>query len=84
MQKSVFSPEQLLLQELLRRARREAGLRQVDLAQRLGKPQPFVSRYEKGEKLLDLPELRQVCRALGLFLPEFVRRYEEALQEAGL
>ena len=79
MQKSVFSPEQEILQDLLRQLRTDAGLRQADLALRLGKPQPFVSRFESGEKLLDLPELRQVCQALNISLPEFVRRYEEAL-----
>lgn len=79
MKKSVFSREQLVLQELLVEARRSAGLRQVDLAEKLGKPQPFVSRYESGEKMLDLPELRQVCLALGVDLTEFVRRYEETL-----
>jgi transcriptional regulator with XRE-family HTH domain len=80
MHKSVYSPEQEILQELLRQIRRDAGLRQADLAARLGKPQPFVSRFESGEKLLDLPELRQVCHALGLTLTELVRRYEEALR----
>ena len=79
MRKSVHSPEQVVLQQLLRRLRRAAGLRQVDLAERLGKPQPFVSRYECGEKLLDLPELRQVCQALGTDLSAFVAGYEEAL-----
>jgi len=84
MQKSVFSPQQEVLQDLLRQLRQEAGLRQSDLAALLEKPQPFVSRYEKGEKLLDLPELRQVCHALGVDLVKFVQRYEEALHKAGL
>lgn len=79
MQKSIFSREQVVLQELLRQMRRDAGLRQQDLAVRLGKPQPFVSRYESGEKLLDLPELRQVCLSLGVSLIDFVMRYEERL-----
>jgi transcriptional regulator with XRE-family HTH domain len=78
-QKSVFSREQIVLQDLLRHLRLSAGLRQADLAERLGKPQPFVSRYESGEKLLDLPELRQVCHALGLSLPDVVAQYEVAL-----
>lgn len=80
MQKSVFSREQEILQDLLRCLRVEAGLRQADLAEKLLKPQPFVSRFESGEKLLDLPELRQVCQALGISLLDFVRRYEELLE----
>ena len=84
MHKSVFSPEQEILQQLLREIRLAAGLRQSDLAQRLNRPQPFVSRYESGEKLLDLPELRQVCHAIGISLNDLVTRYEEELSKAGL
>ena len=69
------------MQTLLRQIRQQAGLRQSDLAIRLKKPQPFVSRYEIGEKMLDLPESRQVCHALGLSLLDFVQRYEQALYD---
>ena len=63
---------------LLRRLRTEAGLRQKDLADRLGQPQSFVSKYESGERRLDLIELRQICRAMGMPFEEFVRRFEGA------
>ncbi len=66
------------LQGLLREARTAAGLRQADLARRLGKPQSFVSKYESGERRLDLVELRQVCAAIGISLEELVRRFEDA------
>ena len=46
---------QAQLQALLRDIRTEAGLRQVDLAQRLGQPQSFASKYESGERRLDVP-----------------------------
>jgi len=78
--KSVHSSEQVALQALLRQLRKEAGLQQVELAALLGKYQTFVSRYEVREKMLDLPELRQVCHALGITLPDFVNRYEDALK----
>jgi len=61
---------------LLRQVRTEAGLRQVDLAKKLRQPQSFVSKYESGERRLDLLELRQVCEALGISLSDFVRRFE--------
>lgn len=67
------------LLSLLRRARLDAGLRQVDLARRLDRPQSFVSKYETGERRLDLVELRQVCAALEITLLAFVRRFELAL-----
>ena len=80
MKKSVSSTLQEYLQTLLRQIRLEAGLRQADLAKRLGQPQSFVSKYESGERRLDLLELRQVCTALGISLEEFVCRFEDRLR----
>ncbi len=71
--------EQDALLQLLRQIRKEAGLRQVDLATRLGQPQPFVSKYESGERRLDILELRQVCFAVGITPQEFFNRLDEAL-----
>jgi transcriptional regulator with XRE-family HTH domain len=73
--------EKKALMVLLRQIRMEAGLRQVDLAVKLRKPQPFVSRYELGERRLDIFELRQVCRALGISLSDFLARFERMLNE---
>jgi len=71
--------EKELLQLLLRDVRREAGLRQVDVARRLGLPQSFVSKYESGERRLDILEMRDVCEALGISLPTFARRLDRLL-----
>ncbi len=71
--------QQESLQGLLRQIRLDAGLRQIDLAHRLGRPQSFVSKYESGEKRLDVLELRQICEAVGISLIEFVRRFEDSL-----
>ena len=73
--------EQEQLQALLRRIRHEGKFRQSDLAERLGRPQSFVSKYESGERRLDLVELRQVCQALGISLEKFVQRFEESLPQ---
>lgn len=79
MDKSIYSPAQQALQQTLRQIRLGAGLRQEDLAARLTKPQSFVSKYESGERRLDLVELQQICAATGVTLLEFVKRYEEQL-----
>jgi len=65
------------LAALLRQMREDAGLRQVDLADVLGEPQSFVSRYESGERRLDLLELRDVCNALKLPIEEFIQHFEK-------
>lgn len=51
-------------------------MRQVDLAKKLSEPQSFVSRYESGERRLDVLELRKICLALGVSLTDFVERLE--------
>ena len=72
--------QQEALLSLLRQLRTEAGLRQVDMAKALGKPQAFVSYYESGARRLDLLELREICGILGIPLIELVRRFEKLLQ----
>jgi len=81
-QKSIYSREQTVLQRLLRHLRQASGLKQEEVASKLKTYQTFVSKYESGERNLDLPELRQVCRVFGLSLPEFAQLYEDALQQA--
>ncbi len=53
-----------MLKSLLRDVRERAGLRQVDLAEKIGRPQSFISEYEAGQRRLDLVELREVCLAV--------------------
>ncbi|MFA5891030.1 MAG: helix-turn-helix transcriptional regulator [Actinomycetota bacterium] len=67
------------LQAVLREARLQPGLTQPELARRIGRPQSFVSKYESGERRLDILELRQICQALGLSLTTLVRRLEKLL-----
>jgi transcriptional regulator with XRE-family HTH domain len=47
-------------------ARKSAGLSQGALADRLHRHQQFVSRYETGERRLDLVEFIDIARALAL------------------
>lgn len=62
---------------LLRQMRLDAGLRQADLARKLGQPQSFVSKCESGERRIDVLELRQICEASGVSLGEFIRQLED-------
>jgi transcriptional regulator with XRE-family HTH domain len=71
--------QQKALLSLLRELRLQAGMRQIDMARALGKPQAFVSYYESGARRLDLLELRQICKVLGVPLVGFVRKFEKLL-----
>jgi transcriptional regulator with XRE-family HTH domain len=77
MPKTIFSTEQIALQNLLRGLRGKAGLTQAALAKKLKRPQSFVCKYEIGERRLDLVELRQICRALNVSLAEVAKRFEK-------
>jgi transcriptional regulator with XRE-family HTH domain len=80
MDKSIFTSGHKRLQRLLKQVRKGAGLRQKDLAVRLGVPQPFISKYEHGDRRLDVLELREICLAMGTTLTEFVARFEQSLK----
>lgn len=54
------------LRRRLHEARRARGLRQCDLADRLGRPQSFVSNYERGTRRLEVSEFIQIARILSL------------------
>jgi transcriptional regulator with XRE-family HTH domain len=75
--RTIYTKEHKRLTRILRELREEAGLRQSDVADALGKPQSFASKYEAGERRLDLVELDEICSILGVKLSELVRRYEK-------
>jgi transcriptional regulator with XRE-family HTH domain len=64
MQKSLKSPEYARLIAMLVAVRHDAGVRQQKLAEKLGKPQSFVAKYEGGERRIDLVEFIAIARAL--------------------
>jgi len=66
------------LAALLREIRIEANLTQLQIAEKIGQTQSYVSKYENGEQRLDLIELEAVCKAVGTDLQEFVGLYLES------
>tara|TARA_R110000868_G_scaffold297999_1_gene558234 strand:+ start:2953 stop:3246 length:294 start_codon:yes stop_codon:yes gene_type:complete len=81
LKKNLYTQRQSILLDLLRKTRKGAGLRQDDVAERLGRPQSFVSKYESGERRLDILELYDVCEALGLVLSDFVEKLQTILMD---
>ena len=63
------------LQELLVQARKQANLTQAELSSRLKRPQSFVSKYERGERRLDVVEFVEVAKALGIDPLRFLRQF---------
>jgi transcriptional regulator with XRE-family HTH domain len=82
MEKQIFSKEQKVLLALLRRLRLDAGLSQADVAEQLGRHQSFVSKYESGERRLDILELRHVCTVLGSSFLKVAKELDRRLRQA--
>lgn len=60
------SQEYVSLRRELVAAREAAGLTQVELAAKLSRTQSFISKYELGERRLDVVDFLLVCRSLGV------------------
>lgn len=63
-------------QKTLVDARQKNSLTQQDVAFRLGRPQSFVSKYESGERRLDVIEFLDVCQALGIAPLSILKKLE--------
>ena len=65
MKKSIWNEKQLLLRVKLKKIRKSAKLTQKELAEKLNKPQSYISKYENGERWLDFIEVLEICEECG-------------------
>jgi transcriptional regulator with XRE-family HTH domain len=72
--KSVFTTRYDQFRQLLIEARKVAALTQADLAKRLACPQSFVSKFERGERRLDVIEFLDIAEAIGLDTHKFLSK----------
>ena len=79
MARSAHTRNYRLFRELLRSVRKEAGLTQADVARALGVHQSYVSKYETGERRLDVAELLAVCAAMDIPAQRFIAQLERHL-----
>lgn len=80
MQKTTTSMHNTIFLSLLRNCRESMRLRQADLAMRLGRGQATVSKVERGERRLDVIELRAWLGALGVDFLTFMSELDKRLQ----
>ena len=57
----------------LKEARVEAGLSQQDVADKLGKPQSYVSKIESGERRLDVAEAKKFANVYKKGVSFFIK-----------
>ena len=70
--RSVFSPAYRRLRDWLVACRQAQSLTQVQLAEKLGRPQSFVSKYERGERRLDFVEVFEIAEVLRIDICDLV------------
>jgi transcriptional regulator with XRE-family HTH domain len=80
MDKSIYTREYEILLRLLRDARERSEFTQVDLAERLGQTQSYVSKIERGQRRIDVVQLRSILLVLGIRLAEFVELLEREIE----
>jgi transcriptional regulator with XRE-family HTH domain len=73
MQKTQHTRKYERLLGALRRARKDAGLTQLEVAERLGVYASYVSKCESGERRVDVVELAEFCEAYGVSLVELLK-----------
>ncbi len=81
MQKSIYSDEYAVFARRLRQARLTAGLKQTELAARLGKPHSYISRIENRHIRVDVIELKEICETLGISFRQFVNDLADDLSQ---
>ena len=62
MNKSVYTKDYKEIIERLKTARVEASLSQQEVADKLGKPQSYISKIESGERRLDVAEMKKFAQ----------------------
>ena len=62
MPKSIYSKDYRNVIEKLKKARLDAGLKQSEVAQKLKKPQSYISKIEIGERRIDIAELKELAK----------------------
>jgi transcriptional regulator with XRE-family HTH domain len=65
----------------IRQARLDSGLTQQEMAKALKKPQSFVSKYEIGERKLNVIEFIEICKVLTLDSGDFLKQIERKIDE---
>lgn len=72
MNKSVYSKDYKEIIERLKRARIEVDLSQQVVADKLGKPQSYISKIESGERRLDVAELKELIKIYKKDITHFI------------
>jgi transcriptional regulator with XRE-family HTH domain len=73
MTNSIYLKEYKKVIERLKKARQESGLKQIEVAEKLGKPQSYISKIEQGERRIDIVELKKIADVYKKTIEYFIK-----------
>lgn len=73
MDKTIKTKEYALFIERMKKARREVGLKQIEVAKKMKRPQSYISRVESGEYRLDILELKRFAKLYNKSVEYFIK-----------
>jgi transcriptional regulator with XRE-family HTH domain len=73
MTKSIQTKEYAYLVDRMKKARIEAGLTQVEVAKKIGRPQSHISNIESGQQRIDVIELKRFAQLYGKRIGYFLK-----------
>jgi transcriptional regulator with XRE-family HTH domain len=76
MTSSIFTKEYDKFRKLLSKYRQECGVTQAKLAEKLNRPQSYISKYESGERRLDVIEFLKIAKILKMDIPKFFKELD--------
>lgn len=76
MTKSVFTSAYRRFLDLLIQTRKSQCITQVQMAEALKKPQSYISKYESGERRLDVIETLEILKVLKASPAQFMEELE--------
>ena len=74
MTKTIFSKDHRDLIERLKKAREDAGLDQLDVAEKLKKSQSYVSKLESGQRRIDIVQLKELANVYNKTMASFIKK----------
>lgn len=74
MSKTIFSKDHKILVAKLIKARKDAGLDQVEVAKVLNKSQSYVSKVESGQRRIDIVQLKELASVYKKDLDFFIKK----------
>lgn len=79
MPNSMHSQKYQIFREMLVAARVKTNLTQVQVAEKINKPQSYISKYECGERRLDFTEFVELAIVFEMDIAEFIAQYKQKL-----